>query len=207
MRFPSFLVVATCSFLLFSQGPKKGNSEELHGKGLKMYAVEKGMIVFDVEGQPNDTLVVAFDRFGWRQVTMEHGEKLYYGLKTKINTKEIVDGHTTFTMNLKDKKGRVKFDKSLSELAAYKSPEELLEARMAKFKATKTGHENILDKACSTWEYESRGKKCKIWVWNGVFLKHVSPSGTRTALQLDLAPELNEKLFIPPEDVALTYPN
>lgn len=172
-----------------------------------MYGVEKGLIIFDVAGQPNDTLVMVFDRFGWRQVTMEHGEKLYYGLKTKINTKEIVDGHTIFDMNLKDKKGKVKVDYSLTKLAGYKTPAELLEARMSKLKAVKTGTEVILDNECEIWEYEARGKKCKVWVWNGLFLKHVSPTGTRTALSLDLSPEINELLFVPPADVALTYPN
>ena len=172
-----------------------------------MYGIEKGFILFDVEDQPEDTLVVVFDRFGWRQVTMEHGQKLYYGLKTKINTKEIVDGHTTFKMNLKDKKGKVTFDKSLIDLAGYKSSHEILEARMAKLKAVKTGTESILNKECEVWEYEMRGKKYKIWTWKGLFLKHISPKGTRTALELNLNPEINENLFVPPADVVLTYPN
>lgn len=202
---PAFLILLTIVCLKCLAQDTQGNSQELFSKGLKLYEIEKAIITYEVDGQPNDTLVVGFDRYGWRQVTMEYGEKLYYGLKTKINTKEIVDGHTTFDMNLKDKKGKVLYDRSLTDLAGYKNPTELLEARMAKLKAVKTGTETILDKPCETWEYDSKGKKMKIWTWNGIFLKHISPKGTSTALEINLAPDISEMLFVPPQDVVLTH--
>lgn len=195
------------SLVTFASGQTEGNSSELHEKGLKKYGIEKAMIIYDVAEQPNDTLVIAFDRFGWRQVTMEHGEKLYYGLKTKINTKEIVDGHTTFEMNLKDKKGKIKVDRTITDLAGYKNSDELLEARMSKLKAVNVGTEEILGRECQVWQYESRGKPYKVWTWNGITLKHISPKGSRTALEINMEPELNEKLFVPPADVALTKVN
>lgn len=201
--FPFLLILFSMKCLGQGAAPTSGNSKELTDKGLKLYAIEKALIIYDVADQPNDTLVVLFDRFGWRQVTMEHGEKLYYGLKTKVNTKEIIDGETTFTMNLREKKGKVRVNKDLSQLAGYKSPDEIFIAQMAKIKATKTGTENILDKECEVWEYESRGKKLKIWSWHGVPLKHISTSGTQTALSINLNPEINELVFVPPADVQL----
>ena len=110
-------------------------------------------------------------------------------------------------MNLREKKVRCALIGSIIDLAAYKNPEELLVAKMAKLKAVKTGREKILDMDGEIWEYESQCKKFKLWAWNGVFLKHISLKVTMGAIEINLQPELNENLFVPLSDVTLVYPN
>lgn len=196
-------------FILFSvvgfsqENSSLGNSQELVDKNLKLLTIEKALIEFETEGQPGDTLILAFDRYGWRQSQMEFGEKLYYGIKTQINTRKITDGEVTIDLNLKDKKGQLKTDFTLPKLAAYKDTNELFEARMAKLQATKTGSETMLDRECQIWTYQSRGKQFQVWAWEGIILKHRSPSGTITATSIDTNPELDEMLFTVPNDCEL----
>lgn len=206
MKASLLLFLIFLSSCVFSQNAISGNSEELFSKGLKLYELEKAEILYTVEGQPGDTIVTFFDRNGWRQLTSERGEKLYYGMKTKINTCEIKDGHTTITINLLDNKGKAAIDKTITDLASYKGVEELLEARMAKIQAVRVGNEIVLDKDCEVWTYKSRGKDCKIWTWGGIYLKHISPSGTQTAIEINLNPEIDVSQFIPPTEAVISFP-
>ena len=204
MKFiPSFIFLALPWFVNAQNSGTlgAGNSNELIEKGLKRLAIEKGMILYKVEDQPNDTLIVVFDRFGWREATMEFGEKKYYGMKTNINTKAVIDGEAYFTMNLKDKTGKLIIDTDLVKLAGYKNPEELFVARMSQMKATKIGLETILDKECDVWQYTSRGKTCKLWSWKGLELKHYTASNKKVAIKLNLDPSIEEAVFSIPKDI------
>ena len=142
MRY-ALLFFSWCITLTVHAQLREGNSLELYERGLQLYGVESAMILYDVAEQPNDTLVVIFDRFGLRQTTMEHGEKLYYGIKSKINTKEIIDGEVTFDINLQQKTGSISEGNELIQLAGYKSPEEIFLSRMHQLNAVETGSEFI----------------------------------------------------------------
>jgi len=201
MRFAFILLLATLVLPAQEVTDIGGNSEELIRKGLKRFSLEKGMIRYEVEGQPNDTLIVAFDRFGWREVTMEYGEKKYYGMKTNVNTMAVMDGESFYTINLMNNTGKINFGNDLVKLAGYKTPEEIFIARMSQLNATKTGMETLLGKECEVWQYVSRGKPCKLWVWKGLEIKHHTASNKKTATILNLDPTIPEKIFIIPRDI------
>ena len=174
--------------ILFSAckiGLAQGNSEELFSKGLKRFELEKGVIHFTVKDQPKDTMLVVFDRFGWREVTIEFGKKKFYGMETSVNKRIIHDGTTQFTVNMLNKSGTQIKDELIAKLAGYKNPQELFEAEMDKLGATKTGTDAVIDKNCETWEFTVRGKPGKIWAWNGIELKRESPAGSWEAISIE----------------------
>lgn len=164
--------------------PVDGNSSELIAQGLKLYPIESGTIVYSVEDQPLDTVIFSFDRYGWRQITIEKGEKNYYGIKTKIHTQFIKDGTAVYNINLLDSKGITSQETEYADLAKYKNPNELLEAQMSRLSATIVGTEILLGKECEVWQYLSKGKLCRIWIWNSLILKDMGIKSTLTAIQL-----------------------
>jgi len=179
-----------------------GNSAELMAAGSKLYLLEKGIIHYETDGQPHDTLVFVFDRYGWRQTTAEFGEKVYYGMKTHINTREIHDGLTIYTINLKDKKGKHVTDNALAKMASYKNHEDLLVAQMAKLGAVRTERAAThLDRTCVVWEYVDKTHTYEIWTWQGLILKKQAHKGSITATQINTESAINEAWFTVPGDV------
>lgn len=192
-------------FPAFSQNqeikPYAGNSAQLVEQGLKLYPIESGSISYLSEDQPGDTVVFYFDRFGLRQLTIERGEKTYYGIKTKVNTRLHKDGSAVHTINLMDNKGITASENEFVDLAKYKEPQELLEAQMSRINASIVGTETLLGKECEVWKYTSKGKECKIWIWNSLILKDQGEKNTLTATELNLQPNLSDNTFNLPENI------
>jgi hypothetical protein len=187
--------------------PFSGNSAELVAQNLKLYPVEKGHISYVTENQPLDTVDFFFDRFGWRQLTIERGEKTYYGIKTKVNTRLHKDGWAVHTINLLDNKGITSKETEFIDLAKYKNPHELLEAQMSRINATMVGTEQLLDQECEVWQYVSKGKECKIWIWNSLILKDQGVKNTLTASSLSLEPTFEKGVFSIPDGITWRLPS
>ena len=208
---PALIFCLLCAFAsALSQNkiiaPYPGNSAQLMDEGLKLYPLEKGMIVYASEGQPNDTVIFYFDRFGWRQLTTEKGEKTYYGIKTKVNTRLHKDGSAVHTVNQLDKSGITSAETEFVDLARYKNPHELLEAQMSRIGATLIDSEVVLDRTCEVWSYTSKGKQCKIWIWNSLILKDQGEKYTLTAVSLNLSPNFSDQTFLLPENITWKLP-
>jgi hypothetical protein len=186
--------------------PFPGNSAQLVDQGIKLYPVEKGLIAYSSEDQPGDTVIFSFDRYGWRQLTTEKGEKTYYGIKAKVNTRLQKDGAAVHTVNLIDNKGITSIETEYVDLAKYKNPHELLEAQMSRIGAELAGSEVVLDKECEVWKYFTKGKECKIWIWNSLILKDRGEKYTRTATSLNLNPDLSDQTFELPDNITWRLP-
>jgi len=190
-------------FLLVAQtAPPVGNSAELVAAGAHLFPVEKGYIHYAMDGQPNDTLVFVFNRYGWRQVTAEYGVKMYYGMKTPVNTREIYDGLMSYSINLKDKKGTYVNGHPVAKMASYKNTEELIAANMARMGAVASDRQAThLGYTCMVWSYTEKGVPLEIWTWQGLILKKQTAKGWINAIELNVSAPVDEKWFVVPSDI------
>lgn len=203
MKVTLCLLLLSPILLLAQTQPPAGNSVQLVSQGARLYPIEKGFIRYEVEGQPTDTLVFVFDRFGWRQVWAEFGLKTYYSMKTPVNTREIVDGLMTYTLNLKDKKGTYSSGHPVAKMASYKGSDELIAAYMAHIGASRVDKEvSFLDRSCQVWAYTDKGSSFEIWTWQGLILRKETAKGCMNAINIDLSSLVKEDWLILPSDIA-----
>ena len=200
----AYYLLLLCPLLSVAQSnPPTGNSWQLVTDGAQLYPIEKGYIRYETEGQPTDTLLFVFDRYGWRQVTAEYGVKVYYGMKTQVNTREMYDGLMSYTINLKDKKGSYENGHPVAKMATYKSTVELIAASMARVGAVPTEKQAThLGYTCTVWTYTEKGVQLEIWTWQGLILRKQLTKGWINAKDLNTSAPIDESWFVLPSDIS-----
>lgn len=185
---PLLVLLLLCRMAWAQEPPPSGTSQELLLSDKKLYPIECGYLRYVMQGQEEDTLVLVFDRYGWRQTTAEYGKKLYYGLKTDVHTRKIQDGVLTWNLNLLNSTGSWATDNVQAKMASYKNWEQLLEARMAQATAIRTDRTaEYLGKTCEVWTYSDGGGAIyEIWTWQGITLRTETPKGTLSAEEIKL---------------------
>jgi len=197
-----FTFALSSSFLLASS---TASSQSL--AGVKRYQIKSGVVEYTLSGTRKGTETIYFDNWGMREAKFTKAEMSMMGFTQKQNTLTLLDGETTYNIDLDTKTGTKMETPMLKELAANnKDLTEAGEKMMKSMGGVKIGTEVVLGKTCNVWEI--RNMKSKTWVWKGVPLKTQvsmpSMEMTITATKFDEGAAIAADKFKIPSDVTIT---
>ncbi len=171
--------------------------------GPHFYALEHGVVEYEISGAVKGKEILYFDGWGMRQARYKTAETPRWGTTS------------TITLNLGAQITVVDPAKNLGQKMEDQNLKKLLESRKAddpqvvslelftQLGGKKIKTENFLDRPCDVWETTS--PKMKVWMWNGISLKTEidTPEGpvVYRAIQIDEASVIEEKVFVVPETV------
>jgi len=138
--------------------------------GVKRYQIKSGIVEYTLSGTRTGTETIYFDNWGMREAKYTKSEMSMMGVTQKQNTLVIIDGETTYSIDLDTKTGTKMETPMLKELAANnKDLTDAGEKMMKSMGGAKIGTEVVLGKTCDVWEIKTM--QSKTWVWKNVPLK------------------------------------
>lgn len=175
--------------------------------GLKRYLIKSGIVEYTLSGTRKGTETIYFDDWGMREAKYTKAELSVAGFTQKQNTLTLLDGETTYNIDLDRKTGTKMETPMLKELAANnKDLTDAGEKMMKSMGGAKVGTEVVLGKTCDVWEIKNM--QSKTWVWKNVPLKtQVNMANMPMAM---IATKFEEGASIPadklkvPSDVTIT---
>ncbi len=166
MNFRRLFVYALSSFLLIVTHTASGQSLA----GVKRYLIKSGIVEYTLSGTRKGTETIYFDNWGMREAKYTKSEMSMMGMTQKQNTLTLLDGETTYNIDLDTKTGTKMETPMLKELAANnKNLTDAGEKMMKSMGGAKIGTEVVLGKTCDVWEIKNM--QSKTWVWKNVPLK------------------------------------
>jgi hypothetical protein len=138
--------------------------------GVKRYQIKSGIVQYTLSGARKGTETVYFENWGMREAKYTQAEMSMMGITQKQNTLTLLDGETTYNIDLDTKTGTKMETPMLKELAANnKDLTDAGEKMMKSMGGAKIGTEAVLGKTCDVWEIKNM--QSKTWVWKNVPLK------------------------------------
>jgi len=166
MNFRSLFTYALSSSLLLVINTASGQGLA----GAKRYQIKSAIVEYTLSGTRKGTETIYFDNWGMREAKYTKAEMSMMGITQKQNTLTLLDGETTYNIDLDTKTGTKMETPMLKELAANnKDLTDAGEKMMKSMGGVKIGTEVILGKTCDVWEIKNM--KSKTWVWKNVPLK------------------------------------
>ena len=173
----------------------------LEEEGLKKYPIEKAAITYEVTGDVTGKELLNFNSFGWKSERHQAIDIDMYGIQKKQELYELIDGDHSYRLST-DSTYQMRLNKKWSELASYKSPEDVSEAILFSMNGTYKGDSTLLGKTCQVWTFDNK-RLVEMWIWNGVMLKRIAMLGklrvVTTASEINLEPSFEANQFEIPE--------
>jgi hypothetical protein len=191
--------------MVVSVSAGKRNAEEMVAEGYKRYGVEKGIVVYKLEGAVTGTEVIYFDQWGWREGKYERYTAKFGAFEEKINKVQYLDGERRYQFDPKTNTANY-FDSPQVQAASNKlktkNMVEVGKDMMKKMGGFHKGNEEVADADCEIWwllRYNT-----KLWMWEGLTMKEVSNIKDvpiqRTAISLKTEVEVPlKKMTLPPD--------
>lgn len=166
MNIRSLVSFALSSSFLIASGTASSQSLA----GVKRYQIKSGVVEYTLSGTRKGTETIYFDNWGMREAKYTQAEMSMMGFTQKQNTLTLLDGETTYNIDLDTKTGTKMETPILKELAANnKDLTDAGEKMMKSMGGVKIGTEVVLGKTCDVWEIKNM--QSKTWVWKNVPLK------------------------------------
>ena len=147
-----------------------GNGNALATEELKPFGTPYGTINYKVIEGGEGSVELKFDLYGMFTAGLHQVKFSLYGIDASMKELTIRDGDFQYIYDLDKNRGRVKSNKTQSDLLRYKSPKETREAMFSVNNGKMVGMETILDKPVEHWLFES-GQLQEAWIWEGILLK------------------------------------
>ncbi|MEK7730201.1 MAG: hypothetical protein AAB354_17465 [candidate division KSB1 bacterium] len=166
--------------------------------GIKRYQIASAIVEYTLSGIQNGTETLYFTDYGMREAKYTRTELKVGTFTQKTNRVTILDGATTYTIDLDAKTG-TKVETPLYKNLEGKDATEVGEKMLRDMGGQKIGAESFLGKMCDVWEIKSLGSKT--WLWSGIPLKTETKfAGTQNFVS---ATKLEPNAQIPPDKLAL----
>lgn len=181
-----------------------GNSDLIVEKLTSKYPYSTAKIQYELSGDARGRSVLIFDRNGWRSLVTKQMKIERYGITSKEESIEYVDGDYTFTVNLDAGKGKKIENKNWSSLLSYKTNDEAISIIMEGQGGKLIGTDTILNRACRIWNFEKGAVKA-VWEWQGIPLKTIKSlpglSYAMEAISIEEEIPVSEDVFSLPDGI------
>ncbi len=136
--------------------------------GLKRYQIASAIVEYTLSGAQTGTETLYFTEYGMREAKYTRSELKVGGFSQKTNRVTILEGATTYNIDLETKTG-TKLENPFFKKFEGKDATEAGEKMLRDMGGEKIGVESFLGKMCDVWEVKKLGSK--MWVWSGIPLK------------------------------------
>ncbi len=161
------ILLSLLTFVHYHHAESGGGKSNMQRYGLKQACIQyviKGDMI-------NGTQELCFDRYGAREVQIQHQTIKVMGMTQETKTATYTDfseGGTIYTVDLKTNTG-TKMENPMIKSLEGKDLKEVGKEMLVQMGGKKIGTGKVLGKECDIWEIKNMGTKA--WVWNWINLK------------------------------------
>lgn len=166
--------------------------------GMKRYQIASAIVEYTLSGAQTGTETLYFTDYGMREAKHTRSEIKVASLTQKSNRVVILEGATTYNIDLDAKTG-TKIENPLFKKFEGQDATAVGEKMLRDLGGRKIGTELFLGKTCEVWEVKKLGSKT--WVWSGIPLKTETNFGGMQVFVT--ATKLEPNASIPPEKLAI----
>jgi len=186
---------------------KSRNATEMVAAGFKRYGIEKGIIIYRLDGAINGTEFIYFDHWGWREAHFEDTESDLGDFHEKTSRAQYLDGERRYVYDPTTKTATY-FDSPQIQTSAEKwGTKDMVKVGVEMLKnmgGRPDGTGKVGDIECDVWQLERI--KTTLWMWQGLTLAEKSFAMnlpvTRRAISVKTDVDIPlEKLLLPPGTV------
>lgn len=183
--------------------PGSRNAQEMVAAGFRRYGIEKGRLIFRLDGAVNGIEVIYFDHWGWREGKYVRTEANVGAYKEKTNMAQFLDGERRYEYDPKTNTANY-FDSPQVEASAQKYQTKdmvkVADEMLKKMGGVHIKAEEFQGVMCDVWEIEKY--RTTLHMWQGFTLKERSftnnlPVGRTCISILSDADMPAEKMTVP----------
>lgn len=166
----SFLILLGFAFTLSAQDA--WNHKDYLKNGWKRYQEEKAIIKYEYKGSISGTETIYFDSWGWREGKFSDKTISMFGMQTKENKMDVVDGEIQTGIDLNTNTGTRAINTYMAGLREGNSSKDLTDIGVEMLEAMggkKTGTQTWLGRTCDVYEIESM--QTTTLVWQGISMR------------------------------------
>ncbi len=181
----------------------KRTAEEMVAAGFKRYGIEKGILIFRLDGALKGTENLYFDHWGWREGKYTQATADVGTYDKKINTAQFLDGERRYEYNIET--GIAKFFESgqvqrSADQYGTKDMTIVGDEMIKRMGGVEDGTSKVMGMDCQIWDIDKY--KTVLHMWKGITMKERAyPENipvARTCISLDTtAPPRLEKMVLP----------
>lgn len=189
--------------------PGSRNAEQMVAAGFHRYGIEKGRLIFRMDGAVKGTEVIYFDHWGWREGKYVRTEADVGAYKEKTNKAQFLDGERRYEYDPKTNTATY-FDSPQVQASAdkyhTKDMVKVGDEMIKNMGGVHTGKEEFQGVMCDVWEIEKY--RTTLHMWQGLTLKERSftaniPVG-RTCISIVTEGDMPVKKMTVPAGAVLT---
>jgi len=157
---------------LFSLFQQDGNSETINKKASPRFPMISGTVHYVIKGDASGSARLVFDRNGWRSAENRSLVIKRYGIESKENRLELVNGDNLYQVNLDKSSGKATTDNKWSSLLRNKDIDTSVSIMMEYKNGELNRMDTLLGKPCQVWTF-TKGNISEIWLWQGLALRTI----------------------------------
>ncbi|MCF8246330.1 MAG: hypothetical protein K9J37_22700 [Saprospiraceae bacterium] len=178
-------------------------AEQMVAAGYKRYGIEKGALIFRLDGAVNGTEHIFFDHWGWREAKYTRTSTELGTFNEETDEAQYLEGERRYVYDVKTKKARYFDSQSIIKTADQYNTKDMVVVGNEMLKnmgMTPAGKANVGTTECDVWVKAT--PKIRLYMWQGLTLAEESyvnniPIGRRCLqMELEKDPPL-ERLLLP----------
>jgi hypothetical protein len=151
--------------------PNSRNAAQMVAAGFKRYGIEKGVVLYRLDGAIKGTEVIYFDSWGWREAHYERTESRVGEFYEKINRVQYIDGERRYVYDPKTQVATYFDSPQVQEAADKWGTKDMVKVGLEMLRSMggqPTGTGKIGEIECEIWTIDRM--KTTLWMWKGLTL-------------------------------------
>lgn len=147
------------------------NAAQMVAAGFKRYGIEKGVILYRLDGATKGTEVIYFDSWGWREAHYERTESRVGEFYEKINRVQYLDGERRYVYDPKTQTATYFDSPQVEEAAKRWGTKDMVKVGIEMLKSMggrPSGTGKVGEIECEIWKIDRM--KTTLWMWQGLTL-------------------------------------
>ncbi len=190
----------------------KRTAEEMVAAGFKRYGVEKGTLIFRMDGAVNGTENIYFDHWGWREGKYVNTQSDIGPFDQKTNTIQFLDGERRYEYHAHKAEAHFFESRQVQRAADRYGTKDMTivgDEMIKNMGGEVVGKKNIMGVVCDLWEIGRYNTK--LAMWKGITMGERSRADnlpvSRRCILLDTTSAIPLNKIVLPEGVKLISAN